>query len=255
MPPRASMAGFRSRSPPGAPAPSTWSAGQRAVTDLVEGSDGLLLLGVILSDTNFAVSERKIDMRRAILAIDREVRVGHHIYPGIPMDRLLDALLAHAADRRAAPPHAFPPERFPHHLAADASPIAPSDIATAVNDLFRAHGPLPIAADMGDCLFTAMEIQTTELVAPGYYAGMGYGVPAGLGMCVAAAARPPDPGRRRRLSDDRVRVGQLPPLRLGPDRAGVQQQQLGNAARVPAGKPLQRPRRLALCRAGRAVGR
>ena len=68
--------------------------------------------------------------------------------------------------------------------------IAPSDIAAAVNDLFDRTGALPIAADMGDCLFTAMEIRNTNLVAPGYYAGMGYGVPAGLGACVASGARP-----------------------------------------------------------------
>ena len=166
------------------------AAGQRAVTELVENSDGLLLLGVILSDTNFAVSETKIDMRRAILAIDRAVRVGHHSYPDIPLDRFVDALLAASGERAAAVPNTLPPERFPHDLPADDSPIAPSDIAAAINDLFRAHGPLPIAADMGDCLFTAMEMENTDLVAPGYYAGMGYGVPAGLGACVASGARP-----------------------------------------------------------------
>ena len=34
-------------------------AGLPEVTQLVENSDGLFLLGVILSDTNFAVSERR----------------------------------------------------------------------------------------------------------------------------------------------------------------------------------------------------
>ena len=56
--------------------------------------------------------------------------------------------------------------------------------------LFDRHGPMPMAADMGDCLFTAMEIANTRLVAPGYYAGMGYGVPAGLGALVATGERP-----------------------------------------------------------------
>jgi indolepyruvate decarboxylase len=166
------------------------AAGQRAVTELVEGADALLLLGVILSDTNFAVSERKIDMRRAMLALDRAVRVGHHIYPDVPMDALVDALLAQAPSGGARPVVPMPPERYPSGLAADAEPVAPSDIAAAVNDLFAQHGPLPMAADMGDCLFTAMEIRNTALVAPGYYAGMGYGVPAGLGACVAAGERP-----------------------------------------------------------------
>ena len=49
---------------------------------------------------------------------------------------------------------------------------------------------MPIASDMGDCLFTAMDIEDTALVAPGYYAGMGFGVPAGLGAQVATGARP-----------------------------------------------------------------
>jgi indolepyruvate decarboxylase len=43
---------------------------------------------------------------------------------------------------------------------------------------------------MGDCLFTAMEIEHTALVAPGYYATMGYGVPAGLGLQAATGQRP-----------------------------------------------------------------
>jgi indolepyruvate decarboxylase len=49
---------------------------------------------------------------------------------------------------------------------------------------------MPIASDVGDCLFTAMEIAGAGLVAPGYYAGMGFGVPAGLAGCVAAGPRP-----------------------------------------------------------------
>ncbi len=171
------------------------TAGQAAVTELVEGSDALLLLGVILSDTNFAVSERKIDMRRAMLAINRQVQVGYHSTPDIPMDALIDTLLTQvgltqASAEHGRPPCALPPEHYPEALPADNAPIAPSDIAAAINDLFAEHGSLPIAADIGDCLFTAMEIRNTELVAPGYYAGMGYGVPAGLGACVASGSRP-----------------------------------------------------------------
>ncbi len=166
------------------------AAGQPAVTALVEGSDGLLLLGVILSDTNFALSERRIDMRRAMLAISRQVQVGYHSYPDIPLDALIDTLLAQVGSEAGGMPCPVPPERYPEGMPADDAPIAPSDVAAAINDLFARHGSMPIAADMGDCLFTAMEIRNTELVAPGYYAGMGYGVPAGLAACVAAGSRP-----------------------------------------------------------------
>ena len=166
------------------------AAGRPEITELVEGSDALLLLGVILSDTNFAVSTRKIDLRRAMLAISRTVQVGHHSYADVPLDLLVDALLRRAGPRRDGPPPASAPDIYPGNMPADDQPIAPSDIAAAVNDLFARTGALPIAADMGDCLFTAMEIRDTNLVAPGYYAGMGYGVPAGLGACVAAGERP-----------------------------------------------------------------
>jgi indolepyruvate decarboxylase len=47
-----------------------------------------------------------------------------------------------------------------------------------------------MTSDIGDCLFTAMEIEHTALAAPGYYAGMGFGVPAGIGVAAATGRRP-----------------------------------------------------------------
>jgi len=75
-------------------------------------------------------------------------------------------------------------------LQADNQPVGPSDIATAINDLFDRHGAMPMTADVGDCLFTAMEIENTALAAPGYYSGMGFGVPGGIGVAAATSQRP-----------------------------------------------------------------
>ncbi len=163
-------------------------AGQPAITELVESSDALLLLGVIISDTNFGVSSRQIDLRKTIQALDHRVSLGYHTYPDIPLAALLDALLARAEAR--AQPVRFAPPRHPRGLQADDGPITPDDVALALNDLMDAHGRMPIAADMGDCLFTAMDVEQTALVAPGYYATMGFGVPAGLGLQAASGERP-----------------------------------------------------------------
>ncbi len=163
-------------------------AGLPEITRLVEGSDGLFLLGEIVCDTNFAVSETKIDLRKTIQALDGRVTLGYHEYPKIPLAALVDGLLARAG--RLDRPCPVVSAAYPRDMAADGASIAPSDIATAVNDLMAAHGRMPIAADMGDCLFTAMEIEHTALVAPGYYATMGYGVPAGLGLQAATGQRP-----------------------------------------------------------------
>ncbi|MDP6389582.1 MAG: thiamine pyrophosphate-binding protein, partial [Alphaproteobacteria bacterium] len=77
-------------------------AGKPEVTRAVEESDALFLLGVILSDTNFGVSARHIDMRHAIVAADREVRLGFHAYHEVPLADLINALLDAAGDRPAA---------------------------------------------------------------------------------------------------------------------------------------------------------
>jgi indolepyruvate decarboxylase len=163
-------------------------AGLPATTQLVEDSDGLFLLGVIICDTNFAVSRNKIDLRKTIQALNGGVTMGYHTYPHIPLIPLVDRLLAKVEARDHA--YCVTPYAFPHDLVADGATIAPNDIAAAVNDLMAAHGHMPIACDVGDCLFTAMDIAHTAMVAPGYYATMGFGVPAGLGLQAATGQRP-----------------------------------------------------------------
>lgn len=163
-------------------------AGLPEVTRLVESSDSLFLLGEIICDTNFAVSETKIDMRKTIQALNGQVNIGYHTYANLPLAAVVDAMLAHLGQAERA--FQITPQVFPSGLQADDQPVVPTDIATAINDLMAAHGKMPIASDMGDCLFTAMEIKHTALVAPGYYATMGFGVPAGLGLQAATGERP-----------------------------------------------------------------
>lgn len=166
-------------------------AGDPAVSAEVEGSDGLLLLGVIVSDTNFAVSAQRIDLRFAIQALGGRVTMGHHVYPDLPLDRLIDALLERAPQGATS---GLRPNQSTTHSAPlpdpTGEPVTPAHIANAVNGLMRRHGPMPIACDVGDCLFTAMDIEPTALIAPGYYAGMGYGVPAALGLQASTGQRP-----------------------------------------------------------------
>jgi indolepyruvate decarboxylase len=164
-------------------------AGEPHVTEEVEASDGLLLLGVIVSDTNFAVSSQRIDLRHAIQALDGRVALGHHVYPDIPLAALVDALLERVPASRPARP--VPPPAPPIiGCAEDDAPVGPSDIARALNDLLQREGPRPVVSDIGDCLFTGLDLSPTALLAPGYYASMGYGVPAALGLQAATGGRP-----------------------------------------------------------------
>ena len=163
-------------------------AGDPEVAARVEESDGLLLLGVIVSDTNFGVSGGRVDLRRAIQACDGRVRLAYHEYPDIPLGALCDALLERSTPLASAV--ASGTERHPSQLADNTLPLSVTEVAAGLNDLMAREGPYPIAADVGESLFVAMDLVPTDYVAPGYYAGMGFGVPAALGIQAATRRRP-----------------------------------------------------------------
>src|SRR5690606_1604748 len=162
-------------------------AGDPDISRLVEHSDALLMLGAIISDTNFGVSGRRLNLRHAIHAENGAVSLGYHTYPHIPLEAFVDGLLARVQRTVTAASLA---QAYPHGLPHDAAPITPTDVACAVNDLFARHGRMPLASDMGDCLFTALDIDNTELVSQSFFATMGYGVPAALGTQAATGRRP-----------------------------------------------------------------
>jgi len=163
------------------------TAGDKHIAQSIEGADALLMLGVITSDTNFGVSGKNIDMRGAISAFDNAVNFAHYRYPDITLETLIDAMTVIAEPIGNATGNHKP--AYSRGLPDDDTPLSPSHIATAVNDLFASHGRMPIASDMGDCFFTGLEIENTEFAGPGYYASMGPGVPAG--MAIAASGKRP----------------------------------------------------------------
>ena len=58
-------------------------AGPAAVTAAVEQSDALFMLGVIVSDTNFGVSGKSIDLHASILACDGVLTMGYGVPTGL----------------------------------------------------------------------------------------------------------------------------------------------------------------------------
>ena len=164
-------------------------AGDPAVSRLLDDSDLPVMLGAILSDSNFGVSAERIDFRRALIAAHREARVGYHVHHDIPLAALVDALLARVPQQRLW--HRVVPQvRAEAPFAVDDRALRAADLAPALNACFERHGTPPIASDIGDCLFAAMELKPAPLVAPGYYASMGFGVPAGIGMQATSGERP-----------------------------------------------------------------
>jgi hypothetical protein len=228
-------------------------AGLPEITRLVEDSDALFLLGEIVCDTNFAVSESGSTCARPYRRWTARVTLGYHVYPQLPLAALVDALLARVGEgeepfavTRPVYPHGMHggrrDDRADRHRHGGERPDGrPRQAADR-----RRHGRLPVHRH-GHRTYRAGRARLLR-----HHGLRRAGRPRLAGRDRAAAA---DPGRRRRLPDDRLGARQLPALRLGPDRAAVQQRQLGNAAHLPARVGFQRPQRLGLCGDGGGYGR
>ena len=166
-------------------------------------------------------------------AFDRAVRIGHHVYPDVPLDALVDALVERATPTAAG--GRLPARRLParprgrrradhpvRHRARDQRPLRPARRACRSR-------PTPATACSPPSRSGRYRPGRPRLLRRHGLRRAGRHRPAGR-----LRPAPAGPGRRRRVPDDRLGAGQLPALRLGPDRRPVQQRELGDAARLPA---------------------
>ena len=83
-----------------------------------------------------------------------------------------------------------------------------SEILTAVNEFLAAHKRYMVVAESGDMLFGGLDVRVPHggtYLAQGFYASMGFAVPAALGRADRIGPASDRALRRRRLSDDRAR--------------------------------------------------
>jgi indolepyruvate decarboxylase len=72
----------------------------------------------------------------------------------------------------------------------DSAPVTMGSVIRALNVFFAEHPDVPLVTDTGDCLFAAVEIRANQMLAPAYYATMGFAMPAALGVQTASGRRP-----------------------------------------------------------------
>ena len=163
--------------------------GKEPVTDFVESSDCLLLLGTFMTDINLGIFTANIDPGKCIYATSEQLRIRHHHYQHVQLKDFLCRLTQAkpVVNRRVIPSSLVNdvPERF--ELVAD-DPITVSRMFARLNH--QLDEQTIVIADIGDALFAASELVIrgqTEFLSPAYYTSMGFSVPAALG---AQFARP-----------------------------------------------------------------
>jgi indolepyruvate decarboxylase len=156
--------------------------GDSKVTQFVEQSDCLLLLGTFMTDINLGIYTANLDPGKCIYATSEQLRVRHHHFHDV---LLVDFLRELAARRPRPPKRALPDvkdqasEKFV--LQAE-EPIGIKRLITRLNESL--DDETVVIADIGDSLFAASELVIrgrTEFLSPAYYTSMGFSVPAALG--------------------------------------------------------------------------
>ncbi len=159
--------------------------GRQEVTEYIEGSDCLILLGVFLTDVNLGVFTARLDPSRIINATSERLSVRYHTYDGITLGDFLPALIAAKPDRRApiAIPHPpTPPECFP----VPDKPLTVRYLFERINQFL--DDSTAVLADPGDAMFAGIDMTihcASEFSSPAYYTSLGYAVPAAIGVQLA----------------------------------------------------------------------
>ena len=159
--------------------------GRQEVTEYIEGSDCLIMLGVFMTDVNLGIFTAQLDPARIISATSERLTIRYHTYDGITLSDFLPALIAAQPAQRAlgSIPHPpTPPECFP----VPDKPLTVRYLFERLNQFL--DDSTAVLADPGDAMFAGIDMTihcASEFSSPAYYTSLGYAVPAAIGVQLA----------------------------------------------------------------------
>jgi indolepyruvate decarboxylase len=164
-----------------------------AIEKRVREADLVLALGTLLTDMNLGASKPQVRRERAVWAVGGRVNVSFHTYTEVMLRDFVSALARERLPRfrekvvyhdnlRRRAPGARPPAR-----------LAVNDMLLELNHFLDANPGYHVFAESGDSLFGGLELRLRRgglYFAQGYYASMGFAVPAALGAQIGTGRRP-----------------------------------------------------------------
>jgi indolepyruvate decarboxylase len=163
-----------------------------AIQRRVRSADLVLALGTELTDMNLGAAKPQVARDTSVWAIEGRVNVSFHSYTDVELYDFVAALAGRPLPRFR--------ERVVYHDnlvaprpgAARQRPLRVNDMLVELNRFLAAHPGYHVVAESGDALFGGLELRLSGglYLAQGYYASMGFGVPAALGAQLGTGARP-----------------------------------------------------------------
>ena len=153
------------------------------VIQKVENAKPLISFGVLFSDIVMGGFTDHLDRGHVIECTDTHVNIGFHTYQDVPLWAFLPALIQAASDAGYRGYGQIAHKQYSFTVAQGKGLSVErlmECIASFLDEKIR------LIVDPGDCLFGSVELPAQSLMlASGYYATMGYAVPAALGAAKA----------------------------------------------------------------------
>jgi indolepyruvate decarboxylase len=166
--------------------------GAQAIQERVASADLVIELGTQHTDINLGRAAEIAPAERTLWAEPERVSISFHQYQGVMLHEfvrgLADSVLpcfrekVEYCDNLVRTPF----ESHTHER------LTTNDLLVEVNEFLARHPGLYVVAESGDMLFGGLELRLHGgmYFAQGYYASMGFGVPAALGAQLGTGVRP-----------------------------------------------------------------
>jgi indolepyruvate decarboxylase len=168
-------------------------ASHRKISERVRDADLVLSLGSQLTDLNLGASRSQISAEHSVWAVSRRVEISYHQYSDVALHDFVAALartrlpcfreeVSYCDNLKRRAPGARKPRS-----------LTINDTLLEVNDFLAEHGDYHVVAESGDMLFGGLEVRLRGeglYFAQGYYASMGFAVPAAMGAELGTGHRP-----------------------------------------------------------------
>ncbi len=156
------------------------------ISSYVEGSDCLLVLGAYISDMDTGVYSAQVDPTKVVHATGERLRISRHVFEKVGFAEFVQGIT------ELAPKQTFE-VNYPRIAKLPVASAGSDTEALTVSTLFARLAPsitakTVVIADPGDALFGAIDLPIKDgkdFLACGYYASLGFAVPAAIGVATA----------------------------------------------------------------------
>ena len=164
-----------------------------AIEKRVREADLVLALGTLLTDMNLGASRPQVRRERAVWAVGGRVNVSFHTYTDVMLRDFVAALATGRLPRFREKVVYRDNLKRPRRGAPEGARLSVNDMLLELNRFLDAHPGYHVFAESGDMLFGGLELRLRGgglYFAQGYYASMGFAVPAALGAQIGTGRRP-----------------------------------------------------------------